>query len=266
MKKHLCLLFTLCIMFTFVCCDKGNEENNGTNTSQTTTNDSKMKSDTFISQDTRNSWRADLIATLSGKDIRGLEDSITGSFAVGLMDLNFDSVPEVLMAYPGGSMGNVYIEIYDLKTHSRLLVYDGMHYGNADEVRIYLSKTDEGYVTLAEGAIRDPESGWCNAIDRLSDQINTDERYLGVENLFVKAEKANTLGKGPYYFHGKHVEQSKYEEEYQKFLNDYKAVESSELQLIRWDTFDLTNKEQLVPKMADALIGSSQQFVDFKNK
>lgn len=215
----------------------------------------------IVYPDTKNVLGKDIKAILSTVDIPTSENTIGCSHAVGLMDLDFDGVPEVLVAYPGGSMGNVFVQIYNLKTHKKIADYNAAHYGSTGGLRLYVAKTETKYVTLAEGTFRDPESGFCNTISQL--QID-DNNTLKLKNLFATAEKANSLGQGPYFVLGKHAEKAQYDEEYQCFLNDYQKVESTELQLIWWSSLVAETKEQLVSQMTNALLSTSQKFVDWK--
>ena len=60
------------------------------------------------------------------------------------------------------------------------------------------------------------------------------------------------------------VGDTEYDIKYQKFLRDYIALEDTAIQMIKWSDFEVKDKEQLVLKMADSLIESSQRFVDCK--
>jgi len=217
--------------------------------------------ETFLSQDVKNSWKDDLVVLLSQMPVWEPENSIPGSYAVGLFDLNFDNTPEVLVAYPGGSMGNIFVKIYDLKHPDEpLCYYDATHSGEfGKDICLYIAKSDGKYVIIAEGAIR----GRSNRIELLSSEIYGENHDLESEELFGVGDTTNNPEQ--YYVKGEPVEKSKYDEEYQKFLNEYIAIDSTEIQLVEWSDFDLSNKEQLALGMADALLSSSQQFIDYKN-
>ena len=269
MKKIFLSFICLIMLFAIISCDQNNTYPNGNDDPPSDLQDTPAWSETddpsctFISQEVKDTWQAELIAILSNVDVRDRENSIPGSHAVGLMDLNFDNVPEVFVAYPGGSMGNVFIKIYDLKTHNELIWYDGAHYANDLEILLYVTKSTEGYAVIAEGSIR-LDIGWSNIIEKLPNHINTEDYYLKRQNLFTKAQSITAEDQVSYYFKGEPVDKSKYEEEYQKFVNDYQVIESTKIQLIKWSVFDLANKDQLALNMANALIGSSQQFIDYK--
>jgi len=217
----------------------------------------------FLSPDVKNTWKEDLIDLFSNLDI-WIPRNVYGSYAVGLMDLNFDNTPEVLVAYPGGSMGNVWVEIYDLKSHDEpIICYNAMGYQNA--VFLYVTKVGAQYVTMAEGSIRDPEAGWCYCIESLSSDLYTGNLYLKTENLFAIADKINADGYGPYYYMGESVDKSKFDEEYQTFRNNYEVIRTTEMQMVMWSEFDLSNQEKAAREMANALVNTSQQFIEYKN-
>jgi len=266
MKKILaCLLILTTLASSLSSCnspekDRENSENNPINVEQTLFED---KQPPFISQDTKNSWEADIKAILSMVHIWEPKKT-SGSHAVGLMDLNFDSIPEVLVAYPGGSIGNIAFTIYDLRSHSPISYYDGMYYKDSSTVRVYVAKTSAGYVTLAQGSIRNLNLGWCNVIEQLSNELDPKDYYLETPELFVEALGADTLEQGPYFFRGEKVEKVKYDEEHQRFLNLYQPIESTEMQLISWLSLEGDDRDQLTDQMINALLNSPQQFIDMK--
>ena len=109
----------------------------GCNTSDNNSIENSENEYTFISQEEKNTWRDKLINVLSNCDIYG-------SFAVGLMDLNFDNSPEVLIAYPGGSMGNVFTTFYELDTGEKLFIYDADHWDSGDNINLCVAEDCNG--------------------------------------------------------------------------------------------------------------------------
>ena len=223
------------------------------------------RSETCLNYSAKELWKEDLVKLLSSLEPYDPENPGLNSYAVGLFDLNFDNIPEVLVAYPGGSMGNIWVHIYDLKQPDEpIAYYNGAGFGG-DGMTLHLTvaKTGEDYVVLAEGEIRDPEAGWCHMIAKLSNQLPTDKRILPSEAWFVIADKVNTAGNGPYYYMGESVEKARYDEEYQKFQKEYTVFASTGIKLAYWKHYDLTNREQLVLDMANALLHSEQDFIDY---
>ena len=223
------------------------------------------RSETCLNYSAKELWKEDLVKLLSSLEPYDPENPGLNSYAVGLFDLNFDNIPEVLVAYPGGSMGNIWVHIYDLKQPDEpIAYYNGAGFGgDGKTLHLTVAKTGEDYVVLAEGEIRDPEAGWCHMIAKLSNQLPADKRYLSSEAWFVIADKVNTAGNGPYYYMGESVEKAKYDEEYQKFQKEYTVFASTGVKLAYWKHYDLTNREQLVLDMANALLHSEQDFIDY---
>ena len=114
---------------------------------------------------------------------------------------------------------------------------------------------------LSEGALRIPDLGWIKLINVLPKSIDSQSRYLMTENLFAESVSNEV----EYYEHnGKIIEKSQYDEYYQTFLDEYKKIESTQIQLIKWSSIESENRNELVEKMADALIHTSQDFIDNK--
>ena len=116
------------------------------------------------------------------------------------------------------------------------------------------------YVVLSEGALRN-DIGWMKLIDLLPKSIDSQSRYLMTENLFAEALSNEAEH---YEYKGNIVDKSQYDEYYQTFLDEYKKIESTQIQLIRWSSIESENRNELVEKMAEALIHTSQDFIDNK--
>jgi hypothetical protein len=256
MKKILLLLLCGILIFNVASCNRNDDPEETDGTEGITA--SKY---TFISNEEKSTWRSNLTAILSKIEIHEFEPGIPGSFAIGLMDINFDNSPEVLAAYAGGSMGNVFVEIYDLDSGEKLISYDAAHW--EDQENIYLCVADKNgeCIILSEGALRIPDLGWIKLINVLPKSIDSQSRYLMTENLFAESV-SNEVG---YYEHnGKIIEKSQYDEYYQTFLDEYKKIESTQIQLIKWSSIESESRNELVEKMVDALIHASQDFIDNK--
>jgi len=260
-----CFVFLICLglMIGLVSCEKPWGEPEDTDAADKTEKvETPVPEISFLDQSMKTAWREDLTAVLSKVDIWDPENGMPGSSAVGLMDLSFDGIPEVLVAWPGGSMGNVFFEIYDLSNQNRLGTYNaGGYQKSAPQVHFFVAEIGGGYVTLTEGSMRTFENGWMDFIVQIPHPIEFQDGYLKTERLFAIAEQVNSMGEGPYFVGEAHAENSEYAEAYQKYLRDYSAVEGSELQMIRWSSLDQSKKDTLVEQMAEALINSDQKFV-----
>ena len=67
-----------------------------------------------------------------------------------------------------------------------------------------------------------------------------------------------------YEYKGNIVDKSQYDEYYRIFLDEYNKIESTQIQLIKWSSIESENRNELVEKMAEALIHTSQDFIDNK--
>ena len=255
MKKILLLLLCGILIFNAASCNRNDDPEETDGTEGITA--SKY---TFISNEEKSTWRSNLTAILSKIEIHEFEPGIPGSFAIGLMDINFDNSPEVLAAHAGGSMGNIFIEIYDLDSGEQLISYNAARWESSENIYLCVADKNGEYVVLSEGALRN-DIGWMKLITVLPKSIDSQSRYLMTENLFTESVSNEVV----YYEHnGKIIEKSQYDEYYQTFLDEYKKIESTQIQLIKWSSIESENRNELVEKMADALINTSQDFIDNK--
>ena len=154
MKRFAAIFLTALLLFSMTACDFFSDDQkesdnevfeNGSESSENIESDKgtddpddlnsiESVNYSFISQEEKNTWRSDLISVLSKPRVHEFEPYLPGSISVGLMDINFDNSPEVFVAYSGGSMNNIYIEIYDLKNDSDPITYDAACYGNRKAV------------------------------------------------------------------------------------------------------------------------------------
>jgi len=252
MKKILLLLLCGILIFNVASCNRNDDPEETDGTEGITA--SKY---TFISYEEKCTWKSKLTAVLSKIEIHD-EPGIPGSFAIGLMDINFDNSPEVFAAHAGGSMGNVFIEIYDLDSGEQLISYDAAHWEDSENIYLCVADKNGEYVVLSEGALRN-DIGWMKLIDLLPKNIDSQAVYLMTESLFAEALSNEAEH---YEYKGNIVDKSQYDEYYRIFLDEYNKIESTQIQLIKWSSIEAENRNELVEKMADALINTSQDFID----
>ena len=245
------LLLFCCLMMALVGCRQGVADSiaPGANVE----NDESAY--TFISAEQKQLWREDLLALLEEIEIYDIENAIPGTFAVGLMDLDCDGIPEVIAAYTGGSMGNVYLEIWDLKTGTELASFNVGHNQNGRDVCMYVADCGGDYAVITLGTLRDHDIGWL-------DLVGVIDRTYHLEFPLAHTNDREAV----YYYMGELTDQAQYEALYTQFHQDHVEISSTRLQLVEWDTFDEPEREVLLQKMADALLNSSQQFLDFSNE
>ncbi len=259
MKKILAALLCILLLCNFISCNAPAPEEKTPSTTEPTSEKSSTPTQkySFISQEQKAAWKTDLLSTLANIGIKDSEHYIPGSYAIGLMDINFDNIPEVLAASAGGSMGNVCIDIYDLSTGKKICDYNAPHWQDGDNIYLCVAYKDGENVILSEGSFRVPDLGWVKLFGTLSRQMNFDQ-YLEGEILFAESVAKEI---GHYECNGQTVTKEEYDARFEQFLEDYQPINETQIQLIKWEEFDAENREELNKKMADALIGSAQQFV-----
>ena len=262
MKKILSLILIIVLTLCLSSCKQVTTNPNDTIANKPDSTYIPLSQGEFISQEEKNSWKSKLTTVLSKLDINDPENSIYGSFAVGLMDINFDNVPEVLVAYAGGSMGNVFIEIYDLISGEETAVFDAAHYEGWDNIFLCVYEKDGERFILSEGSLRFPEFEWVKSVFVVTDiDIDNGLKYLKAEELLSEAVDDDI---DFYSYKNQEVEKSEYEDHYQQFLKDYKKIEETQIQLIKWSQLESDSDDGIFEKMADALINSGQEFINNK--
>ena len=209
----------------------------------------------FLAEEEQQAWKSYLLNTLANIEIEDSENYIPGSFAVGLMDINFDNVPEVFAASAGGSMGNVCIDIYDLYTGEEIDHYNAAHWKDGDNIYLCVVDKNGEKSILTEGSYRDPELGWVKLFSLLSYESSTGVSFT---SLFAESVAQEV---GYYECNGITVSKEEYGAQFEQFLKEYQTINPTQIQLIKWEQFDAESREELNEKMADALIGSTQEFV-----
>ena len=202
----------------------------------------------FIDGKENEIWKNCLEYFISNRALKQIEEGI-GSNAVGLMDVTLDGVPEIFLAYRGGSMGNRPFQIYDLRSAQKLGYYDGSVGGG-----IYPVKSSDGEVIwLSEGCFRDPDLGIVDFLVRILPEF--EERYLAADSLFHKAENRKD-GKEAFYSVGneKTLSKAEYYEEYGKFRDSHRRIPFAELKLVEWNSIEAESKQEIASEMAEALL------------
>lgn len=203
----------------------------------------------FVSDEVRQTWERDIFEIFMSRNL--YEEREYGCLGTALMDLNFDCTPELIVAYTGGSMGNVFTVIYDLRTKEELYYYDAPN-SSGDlhlDLCVYAGQNGE-YLTLGEGMLR-PDGFWYHMIYELSPQIK-------MKHLFDAP-----MDEGFYYCNNQKVKRADFEMRKEHFDAYYTRIVQTQLQLIYWKDITARDKQEAVRAMTDALLGSTQEFVDF---
>ena len=258
MKKILAIFLCLIFVCSVVSCDKKNE-NTKPEKIQKTTQEATTEDETpyvFISEQERLSWKNKIVTVISSNDLYDDYEVLGHNFlGMALMDLKFDGTPELIAAYAGGSMGNVCVVAYDLDTGKELCVLgDTPHYKDWDNIYLCVHRNnEENYLIVNEGSLRDGLE-WYTIISSLNDQFKLD-------TLFEEVKSSDDNSR--YYFDGNEVDKAEFEKQKNKFKNDYKEITETQVKIIYWEDIDTTTESGAISAMADALVNSEQQFIDF---
>ncbi len=171
------------------------------------------------------------------------------------MDLNFDNTPEIVVAYSGGSMGNVCVVAYDLEDGEMLCVLgDTPHYKDWNNVYLCVYRNNDGnYLIVNEGSLRDGLEGY-TITSTLNDQFKFDV-------LFQEVTSAENNKR--YYCDGNEVDKAEFEKQKNQFKNNYEEIEETQIKIVYWNTINTETKSEAISAMADALVNSEQQFIRF---
>ena len=258
MKKLLAILLCLLIILSIASCEEDNstqknlDDKKDTGVTEESSTDEKSPY-AFISKQERLSWKDKIVTALSNANpYKEIEPGLLGA---ALMDLNFDNIPELIVVGAGGSMGNVYIAAYDLESGAKLCVLSPTpHYQDWNNVYFCLHRNNDGnYILVNEGSLR-VEREWYTITSKLTEDFKFD-------TLFEEVQTSDDDSR--YYFDGNEVDKAEFEKQKEQFKNDYKAVTETQLKIIYWDSIEFETKSEAISKMADKLVNSDQQFIDF---
>ena len=245
-----------------------------TQTSQKVVHLTSEKSVEFVSDKTKESWRAPLeefLAKVTPHNFPEIDysDPYSGSYAVSLMDLNLDGTPEIILANPGGSACNVYYLVYDLLTGERLGDLDGglvetwdYYYNPADDtIRLMVKfRTQAGYATQHHHVSR---------IEYNKEQNQYDDQYIlqftySTDDYGIEEGVARAI----YVVNGEEVDAETYYEADEEYINTHIRIVDAQKQLFRW--VDVVSEdasaEQRAKAMAEALLSSGQEFIKPETK
>lgn len=254
MKKLLAMFICLVLVMSVASCDKENADLSKGNAQESSTEDKTPYS--FISEQERLSWKNKIAAVISSHDLYSDYEVLGHNFlGMALMDLNLDNTPELIAAYAGGSMGNVCVIAYDLETAEKLCSLGATpHYKDPHNVYLCVHRNNEGeYLIVNEGALRGGLE-WYTITSSLNDQFELDA-------LFKELESSDDDIR--YYYDGNEVDKAEFDDLKAQFKSDYKEIKETQIKIVYWEDIDTSTEEGAIFAMADALVNSEQQFIDF---
>lgn len=254
MKKALLILLVLLITCALTCCNQASPQPDSTD--ENTTPPQANLPYSFISAQERASWKDHIINTLTSAD--RYEELAYGCFGAALMDLNLDSRPELLLAYTGGSMGNVCLIAFDIESGQEVChLGETPHYDDCYSVYLCMHRSDNGdYLLINKGALRNGLK-WYDMTSKLTDDYKFDVIFEEVSNSLHISSR--------YYCEQKEVDSIEFEVQKALFAQLYTEIPETQIQIIYWDDLNAADKDSAIARMADALIGSEQQFIDYNS-
>ena len=109
---------------------------------------------------------------------------------------------------------------------------------------------------MNKGALRDGLE-WYDLTSALTGQFQFDV-------LFEKVSSSRD-NSSRYYCKGEEVTQIEFETQLVRFEQIYVEIPETQIRIIHWDDLDTSDKDTALAAMADALIGSEQQFVNYNS-
>lgn len=254
MKKSLLILLALLISCTLTCCNQASPRPDVP--AEDTAPPQATLPYSFISAQERASWKDGIISTLASAD--RYEERAYGCFGAALMDLNLDSRPELLLAYTGGSMGNVCIIAFDIESGQEVChLGETPHYNDGYSIYLCMHRSDNGdYLLINKGALRNGLE-WYDLTSKLTDDYKFDVIFEEISSSLRISSR--------YYCEQKEVDSIEFEVQKALFAQLYTEIPQTQIQIIYWDDLETVDKDSAIEHMADALIGSEQQFIDFNS-
>ena len=255
MKKLLSIFLCLILAFSIASCNtKEQPPKDGETelTSQEAATDEKRPY-SFLSKQDRMSWKEQIITVLSANDF--YEQIEQGCLGAALMDLNLDNTPELIIAYAGDSMGTVCIVAYDLESGEELCTLSDIpHYQELNNIYLCVHRHDDGsYILVNEGGLLDGLATYV-ITSKLTEDFRLDALFLE-----ITATDADSR-----YFCGQNkVDKLEFETKMEQFQNAYKAAPETQIKIIYWDRIKAKTRNGAISEMADALVNSEQQFINF---
>lgn len=173
-----------------------------------------------------------------------LDNDMLGAYAIGLFDINFDGTPELFALYPGGSMGNSVVKVYDVETGKFI---DEFNHSASVPFYVCKDKTSGEYLTVSEGTFKVPYFDFF--------------KWLDCHNKDWELVASFSVEGDMYRCFNKEITKEEYESKYQEFFGNLEIVEGSGLQIISYDSIQANSADELYWEMSRALFSSTQVFV-----
>lgn len=260
----LALLLTLLVMTFLSSCAKENPDISAT----TTTAESEDRSPIdVLPQSEKAGWRDPIKAIIFSVLPNG-DSPAERVMGAGLLDLDLDGVPEVVLAYPGGSAGNTYFDVRDLNTGELRGSFGTGWYGEKQlgELAVYLDTETSRYTYVGQANYR---IGW-QTMERsvytitLDDKGQFKDKQLFLEEYSYPSDWNQTLvGDSAVVFKagGNTLTHEDYFSKLEAFWQKLVKIEGTDFVCIDFDDVQGETNEEIASAVADSLVNSTQEFV-----
>ena len=230
---------------------------------------------TYVTSDQKEAWRKPLEKLLAnvGDTFNAAEDpdyddilSIPKGYDCGLLDVNFDSIPEVVINFGGGTAGNATYSIYDLYTGREIGFFDG---AIQDAWCVYYDTAAKTLCHMSEFKLREGWDKSHHVLARLNYQLEENE-YHGQWHLWRTevVDQSGDLLYCNYKLDGKAATAEAYAAAHAAFQQNCQMQNGTRMVLISWS--DVSDSEDDAKtrgrKMAEALLSSEQAFIYINEK
>ena len=266
MKKSLFFVFLiLALVFTSVSCSKGGNTD-ATSEPENTTAEAAGINTVGVSQ--KLEWKPFLTEQIK-KCLSSDEGLLATPIGFGIIDVDMDAMPELAVAYLGGTAGNIFFQLIDVKTGEERGSFDiGTRAGGKlGSLAIYLDTETKSYMYAGESNYR---GGWQMMTRNVMTFKTEDGKEYNEYCLFCEVyEYPSNMGndtpaasKVECYVNGELVLHENYFAEYEAFWEKLVKIENSDFVYFKVTEFnDTTGAEAKAESIADALINSTQVFV-----
>lgn len=261
----LALLLILLVMTTLSSCGK---ETPDTATVTTTTAESEDRSPIdVLPQSEKAGWRDPVKAIILSVLPNG-DSPAERAMGAGLLDLDLDGVPEVILAYPGGSAGNTCFDVRDLNTGELRGFFGAGWYGDKQlgELAVYLDTETSRYIYVGQANYRIGRQTMERSVYTitLDDKGQFKDKQLFLEEYSYPADWNQTLvGDATVVFKagGNTITHEDYFSRLEAFWQKLVKIEGTDFVCIDFDDVQGETNEEIAEAVADSLVNSTQEFV-----
>ena len=273
-KVLMTLVLWLALILAFSSCSSGSAD--GVADSITIFADGQENQVVFVSQKEMKAWKKPLKNFLSDIDMEN-EPSL---YAMALLDVNCDGIPEVLKVFSGGSAGNVGFVIFDLYSGDEMDYFQGGWYGNSKEGdwMTYLNAGERTLSVIGQYNQRygAPESTQFTVRLSLPSEPDADGKFICDQTIATVTEYIRQVSGGTdqngypvtdfikavaYIFRGEEVQEDDFNDRMHALWQDNVRVPGTEPIIVRWSACPGDTQAERAAQMAEALLTTGQRFV-----